>query len=251
MNIPENLKATTKNGLELAFEFNLNCKPHGSNKWVYHQINAYTIVKKEKVNVGFLRIAYISEEKYKENSSDIIEYLIKNNKVRLENKNTNTHNITIDDMKKLSGRSVWSEDINDKEIIDYFKTIVKIKYLDNYESYLRYHYLKPESDFVEIAEDYKRNGVGIELYKIAAEFCNKNGLNLYQSTTQTKEAELLWECIKKSFDNCNSYDYTVKDGLTKKRFYIGTEKPILKLKSGLENITTNKIKNKSNKINSI
>lgn len=236
MIIPENLNSKTKSGLEINFEFDLNCKPHGSDRWLYHTINAFSLIENEKINVGYLRIAYISEEKHKENTSDIIQYLVRNNKINIDNKNTTTKNITKTEMIRVINKTNFPEDTTDRDIINYFKIRIKIDHLKDYEAHLRYHYLKPESDFVEVKKEYQRNGIGLELYKKAIEFCNINNLNFYQSTTQTEEAVALWKNIKDTLGNCNSYEYLLRNGDKRERFYVGKEKPVLEFENGLNNI---------------
>lgn len=248
MKIPENLTATTKNGLDISFDFNINCKPHGSDRWIYHKIDVFTFINKEKINVGYLRLAYISEEKFKENSSDIIQYLINLNKINSDNKELTTKNISISDIKNILQKE-WPEGTVDNDIINYFKMIIKINHVNSYESHIRYHYLKPEPDYVEVKDEYRRKGIGLELYKKAIEFCNINGLNFYQSTTQTNEANFIWKTMKDTFENCNSYQYLTSKKDVLERFYFGNEKPILEIDNGLKNINKRNLSKRN--INSI
>ena len=241
MKIPENLKVQTKSGLDIYFEIETFIKPVASDKWDYHKIEAYTDINNEKVNVGYITIAYISEEKREKDSKDIINYAIKNGKIDYRTKNIdpnlNASTITMEDINKiLSGRS-FSNDTLDSEKISFFKVIMKFDNLKNYESHLKYHYLKPEAHYIQVNDDFRRKGIGIELYKKAIELCNLNGLNFYQSTTQTVEAIGIWDYMKKSLGNCGAYEYKSYKGETRNRFYFGNEKPILEFDNGLKKIT--------------
>lgn len=241
MKIPENLKVKTKSGLDIYFEIETFVEPVASDKWDYHKIEAYTDINNEKVNVGYITIAYISEEKREENSKDIINYAIKNGRIDYKIKNIdpnlNASTIKMEDINKIIDGRIHTNDMSDSEKINFFKVITKFDNLKNYENHLRYHYLKPEAHYIQVNNDFRRKGIGIELYKKAIELCNLNGLNFYQSTTQTSEAVGIWEHMKNSLNNCKSYEYKSYKGDTINRFYFGNENPILEFDNGLKKIT--------------
>lgn len=104
-------------------------------------------------------------------------------------------------------------------------------------------HLKPEPHYIDVFEDYRRKGVAVELYKIASEFCSLNGLNMYQSLTQTPEANAVWSKMKKTIPNINLYTFNNYEN--KERYYIGNHKPILDFNTDFSKINMKKLKSKS------
>lgn len=250
MKIPENLKTTTNKNFDIYFEINPNIEPVVSKKWIYHQIEAFSDINSHKTNIGYVTISYIDEDLKNKYCNDILNYLINKNYIDFDDKNLNLEKLNIDTLRKIGSNIIYGkvDDIDDKDILEMLK--IKLKINENkYISHLKYHYLKPEPYFIEVYDDYRRKGVAIELYKIAAEFCSLNGMNMYQSLTQTAEANAVWDKIKKTLPNVNSYVFNNHDNNEKERFYIGNNKPLLDFKADFLDINIKKLKSKNNRIN--
>lgn len=200
MHIPENNKAITKNGLEIEFEI----IPHNgevlnkNNKWVYHSINAYTTIDNKRTEVGYLNIAYVDEEKKKEYVDNILMFAksIAGDGIKYKTEANNIKDITIEELN-----SIFPSDETPEEKRKKLKVVLEHNHKKRYKSFMEYHYMKPEPDFINVNDEFKRQGIGTLLYAKAVEFLGINGLKLYQSTTQTHEAQSIWEKLKTNMTN--------------------------------------------------
>ncbi len=246
MKIPENLNAITDKNFDIYFEIHPNIKPVSSNKWIYHKIEAFTDINSQKTNIGYITIAYIDEELKNKYCNDILNYLINNNYIEFEDKSLNLEKLNIENLRKIGSKMIYGkiDNIDDKDILNMLKMKLKINE-SKYISHLKYHYLKPEPHYIDVFEDYRRKGVAVELYKIASEFCSLNGLNMYQSLTQTPEANAVWSKMKKTIPNINLYTFNNYENKEKERYYIGNHKPILDFNTDFSKINMKKLKSKS------
>lgn len=244
MKIPDQNAINIENGTLINFEVNTFIKAPASSNWTYHDIKAFDNGKE----VGFLTIAYISEENKNEKAKDIINYLINKGNLDHENKNLNISTITMDDIINFNKNVINVKNMDEENILSFFKLQLKINHSEYYNNHLSYHYLKPEVHYVDVNEEYRRKGIGRELYKIAIDLCNLNGMNLYQSTTQSEDAVLIWDRMKKDFKNCNSYEYKNYNKETKNRFYFGNEEPKLNFENGLNKLTLKSLKKNKIKV---
>ncbi len=236
-NLEESI-VTTKSGLELKIVTRINLN-FGNKKWCYHDIKAFINDGIEDKEVGLLRIAYVNEEKKKEYFNNIIyfNYNYKSNRP-VRSGIEKYSDLTIQDIDRLVSVSG-----NYQEKLEYLKIRLKLDGKKEYEKFMKYHYNKPEADMIKVDEEYRRKGIGLELYKKAVELCDLNGLNFYQSTNQTDDAIAIWNFIKKDISNVNSYSYVSYKDKTLDRYYIGNHKPELVFNDGMKRDVKKKIKN--------
>ena len=128
-------------------------------------------------------------------------------------------------------------------ILKYIQILNQYLAINGFIIKLKLLHLKPEPHYIDVFEDYRRKGVAVELYKIASEFCSLNGLNMYQSLTQTPEANAVWSKMKKTIPNINLYTFNNYEN--KERYYIGNHKPILDFNTDFSKINMKKLKSKS------
>lgn len=235
MLIPDNLKSVTKNGLELDFEITLDVT-HSSPKWVYHNIQAFMNIDGEKKEVGYIRLAFVDQKKKEEFFDNILYYHVNYRSHKtLRTGIKSVYELTENELDSIVNLSGSYEDK-----LNYLNVKLKME-MPDYERFMRYHYNKPEPDMIQVDENFRKKGIGIELYKKAIEFCNLNGLNFYQSTTQTSEAVGAWKHIEKNIDNIGSYVFKgSKNDIVRK--FIGKYEPALEFKNGLEKKKKNKNK---------
>lgn len=252
MHLPKENKVTTSKGIELEFEIipDSGTAMKKNEKWRYHSINAYIKNKDEKIKVGFVNIAYIDEEKKKEYCDNLLvfaaqiksEYLLK----PLGNKNFK--DITKEEMDKMfDGHYKFMTLVDDqKQNIKMLERVMKYKHGESYKSFLDYHYMKPEIDYIDVADEHRRKGIGQELYKKATEFLGLNGLSLYQSTTQSHEAKESWKNIENNFENVKKHQVYNKKATIQERKYIDWThleiKPEIKIEEKTKSKKTKKIK---------
>ena len=190
----------------------------GSNRWEYFNIEATHADNEERV--GFLKLAILSKDNFEKYFGDILKFADSAKGMRLNvtdepevdkayfkrrgmnvEKQKNDPK-TQDGKKEIIRALTWngSELIktlkDEKEVNKQFKNSVdslERKIGDSYKMFIDYHLEKPEVHYVSVEDNYKRKGVASMLYDVAVDLVNENGYKLFQSTTQTPEAEALWE----------------------------------------------------------
>jgi GNAT superfamily N-acetyltransferase len=189
----------------------------GSNRWEYFNIEATHADNEERV--GFLKLAVLSQDNFEKYFGDILKFADSSKGMRLNvadapevdkayfkrrgmniNKKKNDPK-TQDGKKEIIKALTWNggeliKTLNTEEAVNkQFKKSVdalKRKIGDSYKMFIDYHLEKPEVHYVSVEDNYKRKGVASTLYDVAVDLVNENGYKLFQSTTQTPEAEALW-----------------------------------------------------------
>lgn len=226
MIIPKENSVVTSKGLKIDLEIipNNGGVLRKNEKWVYHSINAYISSGDEKVKVGYLNIAYIDEEKKKEYCDNLLMYAAKMHSEYLLRplQDKDFKDITKEDLDKMFENNYhpFTRLKDHKKNIKTLEKVIDYQHGKAYKNFLEYHYLKPEPDYIDVKEDYRQKGIGMELYKKAAEFLGLNGLSLYQSTTQTNEAKASWKSIESKLDNIKVHTFLNSKAETKERKYI-------------------------------
>lgn len=179
-----------------------------NQKWIYHSIEAYVNKNGENEKIAYLHLTYIDEDRKKIYLDNILQYAKMNLSTlggidiieKYKSLNEVTENDSLEYIKKYIPHVLFKNpDIDHKKRLLNIKKYLEVIYLERYRSHLKYHYLKPEADYIHVEENYRRLGVGTALYEIGSEFLKEKGLNLYQSTTQSDNAKKTWEHFKKIF----------------------------------------------------
>lgn len=224
--LPKENKATTSKGIEIEFEIisDSGLLLKKNKKWRYHSVNAYIKKDNERIKVGFLNIAYIDEEKKKEYCDNLLIFAAKIQSEYLLQPlgNKDFKDVTKEDMEEMFDKNykIFSLVKDHKKNIKMLEKVIEYKHGESYKTFLDYHYMKPEIDYINVIDEYKRKGIGQELYKKAAEFLGINGLSLYQSTTQSHEAKESWANLESNFDNVKKYQVYKKESTVQERKYI-------------------------------
>src|ERR1044071_3208784 len=177
--LPEN-KAKTKSGLELEFEFywdDTRKNSHKNERWIYHTVEAFVNQNGNRENVGYLRLAYIDDKKKEEFNADVLMYA-RNIKGaywldKLDSKRLDE--VTEEKLNNFSPIDEYTKDKTFKQRLNILKKGLNHQYKKTYESFLEYHYLKPEPDYSSVNEEYRRKGIAQALYIKAAELMGLNG----------------------------------------------------------------------------
>lgn len=225
-NLPRNKKVKTKTGIEIEFEFFCDDgeKNNKNERWRYHSIEVFTKENNERKNIGYIRLAYIDEQKKKEYFEDILGYAINMaNDPRFYKlrKDATLKNLTQEEIESLIPTDKYTEGKTLKQKLKIIERGLKYQHGKGYERFIDYHYMKPEPDYIQVNEEYRNKGVGKEIYKKAIEFLGINGLPFFQSTTQTEEAKRSWESLKKSVKGAEVYESEIRtNDKLKERFFI-------------------------------
>lgn len=225
-NIPINEPFIAKNGLEVNFEIspdngdNLN----KYNTWTYHSINAFAILDGLKTHIGFLNIAYVDDTKGYAESILLYACRVKSDNLKHHTDKLHVKDITEHELDNIFETYQFNLSLEfhaknnkiEKECVTYDekRTIVQ-KYLDkmysnDYDNFIEHHYNKPEPDMIRVNDDFKRLGIGTQLYQRMAIFCGLNGLKLYQSSLLSEDSKALWEVLKKKDSKIDYYSYRFK-----------------------------------------
>lgn len=240
MKIPLPEKVTTKAGLEIELDIELNSlksKIKAKDKWVYHTIHAYHNIDGEKKPIGFLRLAYVDEQRKKEHFDNLYYYYL----YYRHSAEGRSGIQRISDIKESDIDQYVNISGSFEDKLDYLKVRMNLDKKEYYE-FMIYHYNKPEPDMIKVDENFQRRGVAMELYKKAVEFCTMNGLNFYQSNTQTHDAQAIWGYLRNNFKDVKSYTYSGYQGKEVVRSYIGPYDPTLLLNHGFKRELKNKNK---------
>lgn len=239
----ENIIFKTKKDTPLRFEIN-QVYDSGSNYWEYFEIKATHV--DSDMEAGYLKLAVLSKDNFDKYFGTILKFADAQkgmhlnivdkpeaDLIRFQRRGVNlnaekTDPETLEGKKHIIRKLVWnSEELvnslkDEKEINNQFKKSLKDlerKIGESYQGFKDYHLEKPEVHYVDIKEEYRREGIATMLYDIGVELLGKNGYKLYQSTTQTTEAELFWGSRKDAKKNKNE-----------KRSFISSESAVVEKK---------------------
>lgn len=189
----------------------------GSNRWEYFNIEATHADNEDRV--GFLKLAVLSKDNFEKYFGDILKFADSQKGMRLNITDKPEVDIayfkrrgmnvekekndpkTQEGKKEIIAALTWNSSelmktlTTEEAVNKQFKKSVeslKRKIGDSYKMFIDYHLEKPEVHYVSVEDSYKRKGVASMLYDVAVDLVSENGYKLFQSTTQTAEAEALW-----------------------------------------------------------
>jgi len=91
------------------------------------------------------------------------------------------------------------ENVSDErweELAEYYKEEIRKTFQEDFERYLNYYLDKPVVDYIKVKKQFRRNGIGFNLYKNMAKVLADKGMALYASGTQSEYAEKAWKKLK-------------------------------------------------------
>lgn len=144
---------------------------------------------------GELKIAYIPMEEFGKIYKSIWHYLYLNKGwTRLKKI------IKTDEWQdpEILWKHVFSylRDRQDRSLDEKIEIIKSIEnessYKDDFNKFKRYWVNKPMVDFIQVAPELRRKGIGTALYKEGARIMAEKGLKLHSSGTQSPEAKSAW-----------------------------------------------------------
>lgn len=202
-------EAKTKDGQEIIFELWPDVEGDLNRGWIVDQIVALV----DDNPIGYIKISYIPKERFEKWYPNIFAWL--------ENfKGHHFYNFT--DHMKENPIEKWDEDETKeflKKLTDYWggnryfitkfdyekgniiKQLLKAikndkrfkQYMKNFIDFKNYHVDKPLVDYISVENEWKRKGIGTELYKEAAKYLASKELKLHASNIQSDEAVHVWK----------------------------------------------------------
>lgn len=213
----------TKDGAELDFKFKKDIEDweRGRKGFIVHQLNAYLEPQSEAFSsgrqVGYIKISYIPSEDVDYYYPTIFHYLdAARGWTILDYDSYNdpgeypgdqefakeAHNrARSNPFKRLKDFPHYTEydEVSDErweELAEYYKEKIVETYKDDFERYLKYHVDKPIVHYIHVDEEYRRRGIGFNLYKKMAKVLADKGMGLYASGLQSEYAEKAWSKLK-------------------------------------------------------
>lgn len=187
--------------------------------WVVHKIEA----KVDGKPAGYIKISYIPHENFKEEYSNIVQFV---DKIRGRSfypgkkyKSLLTKRFRAsDDFNELPLKAQvvgldnmigeWPyyfdrnnpDDHSEEELLELKNQFIERlweKFGKAFEEFKDFHVEKPLVDFIRVYPDFQRQRIGIALYEKAARWLAEKGLKLYASGLQSDEAKKAWEWLQK------------------------------------------------------
>jgi GNAT superfamily N-acetyltransferase len=178
----------TKDGREITFQVIENDPTDRGIKepWVVHRIDALV----DGVVCGYLKIAFIPRAKFDAHYTTIWHYMSQRGWCfKGENGPRD-----LDDAWRTAAqyRAVWPNDTPPPDRDAQLRKWAK-DYVADFRKHEAFHVDKPLVDYIKVHDQYRRNGIGLALYKYGARWVAKEkGMPLYGSGLQTDEAKSVW-----------------------------------------------------------
>jgi GNAT superfamily N-acetyltransferase len=226
----------TKNGERIKFNFSINKNSHMSNKngWKTFRLTAEINGK----NIGYIDFSNIDDNNFFKNYTilgylDLYKgldlYIDKEKRINaaldngLTEKEESFFNLSKKEIVNVLARHTGK--FNYKKI-DFFESIgmideifnelldeIEIKYGDEFLDFKNTTVNHSIIEHVNVIDEYKRQGIGKELYSTAAYICSLNKTTLTASYNQSSDAEAIWKYLSEStsipvkFDHYNNFTY--------------------------------------------
>lgn len=213
MRYHEILEYKTKKKQEITFSVETDIE--GDNRgWIVHKITAYVGSKE----VGYVKMEYIPEERYKQYYPTIVNYVSQiagTHILPIGKGHLHWKELETEDLRKSVKTAYWAVLHKDYSMDQEFKKLpredlekmmqdvilpIKKRYGKQYKEFVDHHVGKPFIAYIHVEKDVRRQRIGIALYLTAAKWLKKQGLRLYASVSQTEEAQGAWKYLEKHYN---------------------------------------------------
>lgn len=191
------LEAQTKSGKEIEFERGFAKENVHMFPWIVLQIDA----KIDGQKIGYIKIEYIPKENWDKAYPTILDFIArKAGKVALQDLDKEPK---IKQLERLYLSLNWrfsESSIKDRsidELIDNALAALERRYLEDYHETEFFHVDKPFVAFIDVNEEWRREGIGTALYIEATKWMKERGLLFRGSGIQSPEAQATWKHMKK------------------------------------------------------
>lgn len=187
----------TSDGKIIEFEFCEECLQNTFQKeWNSHKLTSYV----DGVDVGYLKVSYIPEDKFKKFYPSIWYYLPKvgyHTEISLEKKD---REIMINSVGRIFDRNYKPiQNLSKKEsekLFKFYTRELKKRFGKRFDFFKFFCVNKPIIDFIEVKHPYRRKRIGSALYEIGSRWMGTKNLRLYSSTIQSDDAVEIWKKLK-------------------------------------------------------
>lgn len=236
-NIFENYE--TKDGKELEFKWIESTDEVSVNQgWIVHELKAFL----DGDEVGYIKASYIPEERFEKVFPTVFHYLSNVRGKLILNRGDgksvgsnrdefpddikdfaeSLHQYARGEMRTHPDYPAYGDEVSEEkwaEIAEYYVEKYKERYGDDYSRFREWYVNKPYVDYINVKREYRRRGIGFQLYKRMAEILGERGMVLYASSLQSEEAQAAWEKLKEVLPVKTTTEET-DYGEKKKRYYI-------------------------------
>lgn len=170
--------------------------------WSAYDVDMIELKTDDGRKIGYMKLGHITSEKFEEHFPTVLHWLGRSKgwcgvddmydskqwKELAIKLNCYDRSALIPDYVKTD----YHKNVTDEEWKDYGrKAVEKItsKYSIVYENFRKYFVGNCYVDFANVEEKFRGQGYYIELYRLALEWCNKRGLNLYTSSLKSDLAQ--------------------------------------------------------------
>ena len=220
-NLISEVEYKTKDERTLNFKFQENVENTGGKGFVAHKLDAYFEPQSEAFSsgkhVGYIKVIYIPSENVDKYYPSIFHYIDRAKGWQLldyksfsepgeypghEEFAKKAHNrARSNPYKRVKDFPEYKEyeNVTDKrweELAGYYRGEIRKTFKDDFERYLSYYVDKPVVDYIKVKKQFRRNGIGFNLYKKMAKVLGDKGMVLYASGTQSEYAEKAWKKLK-------------------------------------------------------
>lgn len=214
MRYHEILEYETKKKQEITFKVETDIEGDKNRGFKLDQLTAYVDGKE----VGYIKIENIPKERYEWYYPTIINYISQIGGTPIlpsEKRHLHWKELETEELRDAVKNAYWGvlhkdysmdqefkmlprEDL-EKMMEDAMPAIEKI-YGKHYKEFVDHHVDKPFVAYIHVEKDLRRERIGVAMYLTAAKWLKKQGLQLYASIGQTKEAQGAWKYLEKHYN---------------------------------------------------
>lgn len=198
------------------FEYVEDSEGDNNRGWQVDKVIAYL----DGEEVGYLKLAYIPAERFKRWYPSVLNYIqqINGNAIfPMEYRGIPWTKIPINVLRKsvyhmaLEAGIGWHESNNlqeqakiapEKWVYQLYHKLegeIKKKKGWQFKRFKKYFVDNPYVDYINVDNNFKRQGIGTALYRAGHEWMKKKGMKLHASTTQTDYAKAAWKSLERDY----------------------------------------------------
>lgn len=197
--------------------------------------------------VGYINVTYITEENWEKRYTGkygIVRWIsdFKNVPISVPGESPIERKSPFQNLvKNLSkeaerSRSDWlsrskAEEMSRSELeslFDVYKSAIEDKYEKEKSACKEFHVEKPRVEFVHVAKNYRRRGIGMALYKEMTRILNEHyNLPLHSTNLQREAAEKLWDkMVTLDWNTADEVEYPFEDD-DRTRYALSVKKTVM------------------------
>lgn len=184
--------------------------------WIVHKVSAVTPYMGTKKEIGYLKISYIPEDRFENHYKSVIDYILNIQGYSCNRKYYESKRDWIASLaytfyhKSWVGPGNWVGWHNANRLMDYIHSapdshldyiLDKIRrdvnkvYSRNFREFRNTYVNYPIVDYISVDKEFRRLGLGTELYIAGGKWMKELGMALHSSTCQQEKAAAVWNSM--------------------------------------------------------